>query len=98
MKKLVRILDLNYLFLAFQSKAPCLGFSFSDKEKCLADLHIEQGSEVTVAVQAIHIFVFLTQQTFSGQIGFWEHRTEASKMQGRARGRNSEHKKYLISI
>lgn len=66
MKKLVRILDLNYLFLAFQSRATWLGFSFSDKEKCLADLHIEHGSEVTVAVQAIHIFSFFDSADFFG--------------------------------
>ena len=70
MKNLVRILDLNSLFLAFQSKATWLGFSFSDKEKCLADLRIEQGSEVTVAVQAVHNFSFFDSADFFGSDSF----------------------------
>ena len=36
--------------------------------------------------------------TSSGEIGFWEHDTEASKMQGRARGRNGERKTHHITI
>ena len=34
--------------------------------------------------------------TSSGEIGFWEHDIEASKMQGRARGRKGERKTYHI--
>ncbi len=33
--------------------------------------------------------------SFSGQIGFWEHDIEASRIQGRATGRKGERKKYL---
>ena len=36
--------------------------------------------------------------TYSWQIGFWEHDIEASKMQGRARGRKGERKTYHITI
>ena len=36
--------------------------------------------------------------TSSGEIGFWEHDIEASKMQGRARGRKGERKTYHITI
>ena len=32
-----------------------------------------------------------------GEIGFWEHDIEASKMQGRARGRKAERKTYHIN-
>ena len=32
-----------------------------------------------------------------GEIGFWEHDTEASKMQGRARGRKAERRTYHIN-
>ena len=32
--------------------------------------------------------------TSSGQIGFWEHDIEASKMEGRARERKGERKTY----
>ena len=35
--------------------------------------------------------------TSSGEIGFWEHDIEASKMQGRARGRKGERKTYHIN-
>ena len=34
--------------------------------------------------------------TSSGQIGFWEHDKEASKMQGRARGRKGERKTNTV--
>ena len=34
--------------------------------------------------------------TYSWRIGFWEHDIEASKMQGRARGRKGERKTYHI--
>ena len=34
--------------------------------------------------------------TSSGEIGFWEHDIEASKMQGRTRGRKGERKTYYI--
>ena len=36
--------------------------------------------------------------TSSGEIGFWEHDIEASKMQGRPRGRTGERKTYHITI
>ena len=36
--------------------------------------------------------------TSSGEIGFREHDIEASKMQGRARGRKGERKTYYITI
>ena len=36
--------------------------------------------------------------TSSVEIGFWEHDIEASKMQGRARGRKGERKTYHITI
>ena len=36
--------------------------------------------------------------TYSWQIGFWERDIEASKMQGRARGRKGERKTYHITI
>ena len=35
--------------------------------------------------------------TSSGEIGFWAHDIEASKMQGRARGRKGERKTYHIN-
>ena len=35
--------------------------------------------------------------TSLGEIGFWEHHIEASKMQGRARGRKGERKTYHIN-
>ena len=36
--------------------------------------------------------------TSSGEIGFWERDIEASKMQGRARGRKGERKTYHINL
>ena len=76
------------------------------KKKSKPDMNIASGYLLYIGDLTTQLYKLLwgfikkpgLSVTYSWQIGFWEHDIEASKMQGRARGRKGERKTYHITI
>ena len=95
--------DLFNFYRFYHSKLPRHDITALGNCSLFSQIILNKSSEVKYTIRkTAYIWGFIKNPvlsiTSSGEIGFWEHDIEASKMQGRARGRKGERKTYHITI